>query len=129
MALHILNAMSKNAYLVITLGENGVCLASLNVDKKNNTKVVLNYLKPDVIDMEMVNATGAGDTLVGGTISSMMILASQNDYQDLNNLDTSIDTLLSKQDYCNSVAFGMKAASLSIQSENPVSKELDNLLL
>ncbi len=129
MALHVLNAMSKNAYLVITLGEKGVCLACLNVDKENNTEVVLNYLKPDVIDMEMVNATGAGDTLVGGTISSMMILASQNDYQDLNNLDTSIDTLLSKQDYCNSVAFGMKAASLSIQSENPVSKELDNLLL
>jgi pseudouridylate synthase / pseudouridine kinase len=127
MALCVLKQMQNHAYLVITLGEEGVCLATLKeseelVNDKRLDEVEIKYLKPDVIDMDMVNATGAGDTLVGATVYYLLMQSISND----SDIGTMVDTLTTK-DLCKSLNFGMKAAGLSIQCAAPISTKLDDL--
>ena len=67
MAFDVLKLMHERSQLLITLGKNGTCIASL--DETNALK--MKYLA-EKVDTSMVNATGAGDTLVGATIVAMV---------------------------------------------------------
>ena len=110
MAFDVLKLMHERSQLLITLGKNGTCIASL--DETNALK--MKYLRPEKVDTSMVNATGAGDTLVGATIVAMV--KKQDEVSD--------NSLVMDS---GSVTYGMKAASLSIQSDEPVAPSLDKL--
>ena len=92
--------------VVVTLGKEGVCLVagrkerSRDYGKEHDQYAVrFFYLSPDDVAESMVNCTGAGDTLVGGTLHGLSM----------------------GKDTYESVKIGMKAASMSIESEAPVS--------
>ena len=77
----------------------------------------MKYLRPEKVDTHMVNATGAGDTLVGATVAAMLEKQDKNGCKKHNSLG--IDS--------GSLTYGMKAASLSIQCDEPVSTSLNKL--
>ena len=86
------------AWVLVTMGDRGVVVCS-NVDGEEST-----HLKPEVVVTEMVNCTGAGDCLLA-TVAALR--------------------LQGMVDMEKAVGIGMKAASLTIQSEMAVSTQLD----
>ena len=89
-------------YVIVTLGKEGVYVVS---GRKNGGiddgqfNVNSFDLAPDDVSESMVNCTGAGDTLVGGTLHA---LSTGHDMQQ-------------------SLKIGMNAAKLSVESDVPVS--------
>ena len=85
------------SWVIVTMGERGVVLCS-------NEEEESQHLLPDVVDEEMVNCTGAGDCLLA-TVAALRLQGSR-------------ETL--GMETC--VRIGMRAASMTIQSDLAVSK-------
>jgi pseudouridine-5'-phosphate glycosidase/pseudouridine kinase len=88
------------SWVIVTMGERGVVLCS-NEEEKSQ------HLLPDVVDEEMVNCTGAGDCLLA-TVAALRLQGSR-------------ETL--GMETC--VRIGMRAASMTIQSDLAVSVDLN----
>jgi sugar/nucleoside kinase (ribokinase family) len=88
------------SWVIVTMGERGVVLCS-------NEEEESQHLLPDVVDEEMVNCTGAGDCLLA-TVAALRLQGSR-------------ETL--GMETC--VRIGMRAASMTIQSDLAVSVDLN----
>lgn len=103
MADELLDHMAAEAFLVVTLGDRGVCLVSKNSDD--------NYFIPvdsvtEPVDVE--DCTGAGDTLCGAFIHAVLQGRSRRD----------------------AVVWGMKAAAMSLRSSGrTIAPELSDFKL
>jgi len=104
LADELLEFMAKDAFLVVTLGERGVCLVSSNDDDDNCIIPVDSVTEP----VNVQNCTGAGDTLCGAFLHAILQGRSKED----------------------AVVWGMKAAAISLSSsERTISPDLSNLKL
>ena len=94
----------EKAYLVVTLGAQGVLLASRDTKNKNIDYEFRHF--PVTEEVAVQNSTGAGDTLCGAFLYA----------------------LLQGKDVEEAVLFGMQAATISLRSsERTFASELSNL--
>lgn len=99
----LLNEMHSNeAHVIITMGQDGVFLAS----KTNNGKIAFHHV-PSRENVQVLNATGAGDSLCGAFAHG----------------------ILEGKSVAESIAFGIEASILSLQcSYRAISPNLSNLV-
>ena len=93
---------SGEAHVIITMGKDGVLLAS----KTDNDKIIFHQF-PSKENVEVLNATGAGDSLCGAFAHC----------------------ILQGRTVAESISFGIEAATLSLQcSDRAISPELSRLV-
>jgi sugar/nucleoside kinase (ribokinase family) len=99
-ASFLLSRMLPDAHIIITLGKHGVLLASKNADAPPK---FVHFPAGSV--SEIISSNGAGDTLCGAFVHALLKGANVNQ----------------------AVQFGMKAASLSLESAEAISPAISRL--